>query len=564
MSSRQLKNPPPLGPRPFLVAMASVCLLAAGCSKGGPAGEAICELAAAGLPVANGDSLVDGSIGDASNLIGMLAGDSASHQVSGRLFDGLIAYDKTLSHFEPRLAERWNVSEDGLQITFHLRKDVKWQDGEPFTARDVEFAFNTITSPDTLTAYAEDYNQVERFEVLDDHSFRATYAEPFAPALSSWASDMIVLPKHLLEGKNINEATEFARDPVGLGPYKLDSWDTGRQITLRVNPDYYRGRPHIERLVTRVLPDSQVQFLELKSGGLDSMGLTPLQFSRQTSTEAFERNIHKYKYLGNGYTYLGYNLEREKFKDVRVRRALTHAIDKNEIVQGVLFGLGQPAAVPYKPGTKWHNDKVKDLEYDPDKAKKLLAEAGWTDSDGDGILDKDGEKFTFKIITNNGNESREKTATILQRRFREIGIDVSITKYEWAAFLKDFVEKKNFDAVVLGWSLSLDPDQYTMWHSSMTGPKQFNFVSYQNPEVDELLDKGRRTFDEAERKKFYDRFQEILVEDQPYTFLYYPESLPAVHCRFMGIEPAPAGISYNFKDWYVPQELQKYSMTATP
>lgn len=541
----------------------SICIALAGCSS--PERTDSGHAAEAGdLKPAYGDTIVGGSIGDASVLIPMLAGDSASHEVAGQIFDGLIAYDRNLSDFEPRLAKSWEVSENGLDITFHLRDDVRWHDGEPFTARDVEFGFNAITDPDTLTAYAEDYLQVDTFEVVDDYTIRVSYSKPFAPALGSWGS-LVVLPRHLLEGKPINEhATEFGRHPVGLGPYKLASWESQKRITLSVNEDYYRGRPYIDGVLTRIIPDTQTQFLELKAGGLDQMGLTPLQFSRQTSSAVFERNFSKYKYLTNSYTYLGYNLLDPLFKDVRVRRALAHAINKREIVDAVLLGLGSPAAVPYKPGTFWANQEISGPAYDPDKARKLLAEAGWRDTDGDGLLDKDGKIFEFELITNKGNEQREKAATIVQRRLADIGVKVSVKVIEWAAFINNFIDAKKFEAVILGWSLSPDPDQYDIWHSSKTKPKQFNFISFANAEVDELLEKGRRTFDRDERKRYYDRFQEILDAEQPYTFLYVAYALPIVHKRFHGIEPAPAGIYHNFKDWYVPKSLQKYTMTVSP
>jgi peptide/nickel transport system substrate-binding protein len=316
--------------------------------------------------------------------------------------------------------------------------------------------------------------------------------------------------------------------------------------------------------VQRVIPDQQTQFLELKSGGMDQMGLTPLQFSRQTASGDFTRNFRKYSYVGNGYTYLGYNLQRPMFQDVRVRRALGYAIDKREIIDIVLLGLGAPAEVPYKPGTVWHNDRVRGVPYDPERARALLAEAGWKDEDGDGVLDKGGEPFRFKILTNNGNEQRVNTATVIQHRLAKIGVAVEVQRLEWAAFINEFVDKRRFDAVLLGWSLDPDPDQYIIWHSSKTGPKEFNFITYANAEVDELLEKGRRTFDVDQRKRIYDRFQEILADEQPYTFLYYPQSLPAVHCRVLGIDPAPAGIGYNFERWYVPQGLQKYAIAAAP
>lgn len=544
----------------WLAAALAATLALGGCSREDENPGDVAVPTASPVPAvpAYGDAIVFGTIGDGSTLIPMLASDSASHQYAGNIFDGLVEYDKTLSFLEPRLAESWDVEDGGLKITFHLRRDVKWTDGVPFTARDIEFGFRTIRDPATLTSYAEDYRQVESFELLDDFTFRVTYDKPFAPALASWGS-LVVLPRHILEGQNINE-TDFGQHPVGLGPHKFESWERNTRFTLRSNHDYYRGRPFLEQVVYRVIPDESTQFLELKAGGLDMMGLTPLQYSRQTLTPYFERNFRKYRYVSNAYTYLGYNLKDPRFADVRVRRAFTHAIDKQEIVDAVLFGLGRPTETPYRPGTKWPNEKLPPYEYDPAKARALLAEAGWTDTDGDGVVDKDGKPFAFRILTNQGNEQRLKTATMIQKRLRDVGVDATVRVLEWSAFINNFIDKRNFEAILLGWSLSLDPDQYDIWHSSKTGYKELNHVSFQNAEVDELLEKGRRTFDEDERKRIYDRFQEILWEEQPYTFLYVPEATPIVSARFHGIEEAPAGISWNFPFWYVPKGLQKYTI----
>ena len=181
------------------------------------------------------------------------------------------------------------------------------------------------------------------------------------------------------------------------------------------------------------------------------------------------------------------------------------------------------------------------------------------DSDGDGVLDKAGEKLAFTIVTNQGNDLRSKTAEIIQRRLKEVGIVIEIRVVEWATFLKEFIFTGNFDATILGWSGGPEPDQFNIWHSSKTDPRELNFVKYSNPEVDELLETGRRTFDQDERKQIYDRFQEILAEEQPYTFLYVGKALPAVAKRFRGIEPSPAGITHNFIKWYVPKSEQKYT-----
>ena len=244
-----------------------------------------------------------------------------------------------------------------------------------------------------------------------------------------------------------------------------------------------------------------------------------------------------------------------------MRKAISYAIDKQEIIDIVLLGLGEVATGPYKPGTWQYNSDVVRYEYDPEKAKELLSEAGWEDTDGDGIIDKDGVPFEFTIITNQGNELRAKSAEIIQARLKDVGIKVKIRIIEWAAFLSEFVEPRKFEAMILGWNILQDPDLYDVWHSSKTGPDELNHISFENAEVDRLLEEGRKVFDQQKRKKYYFRIQEILADEAPYVFLYVPEALPVVHARFHGIEPAPAGISYNFTEWYVPEGLQKYNMT---
>ena len=246
-------------------------------------------------------------------------------------------------------------------------------------------------------------------------------------------------------------------------------------------------------------------------------------------------------------------------RDKRVRQALSYAIDKQEIIDGVLVGLGQEATGPFKPGTWPYNPDVTRYGYDPAKAKALLAEAGWKDSDGDGILDKDGEPFRFTIATNQGNDQRTKSGEIIQRRLREVGIDVKLRVIEWASFLKEFINPGNFDATIMGWTIPIDPDGYDVWHSSKTKPGELNFINFNNAEVDQLLEAGRRTFDQEERRRIYFRIQEIMAEEQPYTFLFVPDALPVVAARFRGIEPAPGGIMHNFIKWYVPASEQKYS-----
>jgi peptide/nickel transport system substrate-binding protein len=301
-------------------------------------------------------------------------------------------------------------------------------------------------------------------------------------------------------------------------------------------------------------------FLELQAGGIDMMGLTPIQYTKQTDTDFFRENFQKFRYPVFSYTYWGFNLKHPWFQDRRVRQAVAHAIDKSEIVDVVLFGLGSPATGPYVPNTWPYNPDVKKYEYNLEKAKELLDAAGWKDTDKDGTVDKDGRPFEFTILTNMGNSLRKNTATIIQWKLEKIGIKTEIRLLEWSTFINEFIDKRRFQAVILGWSIGIDPDQYDIWHSSKTGEKEFNFVSYSNQEVDALLEQGRRTFNIEERKKAYYRIQKILADELPYIFLYVPDATPIVHARFKGIRPSPIGISYNLHKWYVPKNLQRHSI----
>ena len=509
----------------------------------------------AGAQPVRGDTIVEGSIGDASNLLPALAADSSSFDIIGQVYNGLVRYDKNLA-LEPELAERWEISPDGLVITFHLRRGVSWHDGAPFTAADVEFTYRVMIDPKTPTAYGEDFRQVKKFEVVDPATVRVTYEKPFAPALASWGFS--IMPKHLLAGKEIT-SSPLARAPVGTGPYRFKEWKAGEKIVLEANDAYWEGRPNIDRVIYRIIPDNATMFLELRAGSVDMMGLEPLQYTRQTDTDAFRKNYNKYRYLASSYTYLGFNLNLPLFQDKRVRQAISHAVNKQEIIDIVLLGLGQEATGPYKPGTWAYNPDVKRYPFDQARAQALLAEAGWSAKGPDGFLAKAGQRFAFTLMTNQGNKTRSKAAEVIQKNLKSVGIDVSIRIVEWAAFLKEFVNPRKFDAVILGWTIPPDPDAFDVWHSTKTGPAELNHVSFKNAEADALIEKGRRTFSQEERRQAYGRFQEILAEEQPYVFLYAPDALPIVSARFREIVPAPAGISYNFIKWWVPKAEQKYT-----
>ncbi|MEZ0236445.1 MAG: peptide-binding protein [Methylophilaceae bacterium] len=512
-------------------------------------------------PPESGGTLIDAMTGEPSGLIPMIAGESAASAVASNIFNTLLKYDKNLE-LEGELAQSWQVSPDQKTITFTLKPDMKWADGAPLTSADVLFTWKLVTDDNTRTPYGADYKLVIKAEAPDPLTFRVTYEQPYAPALDSWAG-LQVLPEHILKGQDIN-TTSFARKPVGSHYYQLGEWKNGERIALVRNPNATQGQARIDRLVSRFIPDPASQFLELMADNIDTMSLSPIQYARIfPAREELNRKIALYKELGNAYTYLGFNLKHKPFDDKRVRQAINYAIDKQELIDGVLLGLGEPVASPYKPGTRWTNPDLRPYSYDPEKAKALLREAGFADHDGDGILDRDGKPLAFEILTNQ-NKQREMSAVLIQRRLKEIGISVNIRVLEWASFIGRFIKTGEFDAVVLGWSLSLDPDQYGIWHSSQQAPGQFNFIGYNNPRVDRLLEQGRLELDPDKRMKIYHEFAATLLEDSPIVYLFAGYGLPAIHKRVKGIDnPAPpAGIGHNSYEWYIPAPLRRNEISA--
>ncbi|MCL1939170.1 MAG: peptide-binding protein [Desulfovibrionaceae bacterium] len=505
-----------------------------------------------------GDTMITGSLGEASNLIPYLSSDSASSEIAGHFYVAPLKYDKDLN-VVPWAAEHFEILDEGRLLRFTLRKGILWQDGVELSTDDVEFTYRKMIDPETPTAYGGDFRAIKEFRKLDRYRFEVLYEHPFPRSLSTWMGG--VWPKHALENQDLR-TTPLIRQPLSCGPYLLSEWQPGARLVLSYNENYFAGRPYIDRLIFRIIPDITTMFLELKAGKLDLMAsLTALQYLYQAKQDSFAARFNTYRTLASSYTYLGYNLKSPLFSDVRIRQALAHAIDKSDIIQGALLGQGVPTIGPYKPDAWAYNTAITDYPHDPAKALELLAEAGWIKG-RDGFLEKEGQRFSFTLLTNQGNEQRIKTAIILQSQLAKIGIAVTIRSVEWAAFLKQFVMPGHFDAVILAWTLPHDPDGYDVWHSSRIGNGGLNFVGYADAGADACLERARSTLDQAVRKKEYDRFQEILHRDQPYSFLYVPYQLSAVDRRFRGIEPAPAGIFYNTDQWWVPLDEQRYGVQA--
>lgn len=532
--------------------------LAAACN--GPTDSRLDESAAAGPP-AYGDTFIQASIGDIGGLIPTLTSDQSSYEVGGLIYDGLVKTDKDLN-LAPAMAQSWTYSRDCLDLTFKLRQDIKWHDGYPFTSADVVFTYQAMINPKTPAPFKEGFLLVKSVDAPDAYTVRVHYDKPYARAVETWGTS--ILPKHLLQSfadaGTLRESPQNSQ-PVGTGPYRFQEWKPGEKVVLVANPDFYEGRPYLSRIVYRVIPSQATIFLELKANGVDYVStLTGIQYARQTEYPAFRKAYHKFRYPASDYTFLGFNLKDPRFADRRVRQAFAHAINKQELIDGVRLGLAREATGPVRPGTWAYTDKVTRFAYDPEKAKALLAEAGWKDRDGDGVVeDRSGKPFTLTIRTNQGNDERKKIAEIVQQRLKEVGVQADIQLIEWAAFIKEFVKPRRFEVVVLGLGTGIDPDQFVVWHSSQRGPDQMNRTGYDNPEVDRLLEAGRMSCVQSERVRYYHRIQEILAEDLPMIFLYYRDALPVVASRVRGVSPTPSGIMYNFNEWYVPKAQQRYT-----
>ncbi|MDR1658774.1 MAG: peptide-binding protein [Desulfovibrio sp.] len=521
--------------------------------------DSCCPAAAGGQAEekpAFGDRIIFGSIGEASNLIPYITTDSASHEVSDLLFVAPLRYNGDL-RAEPWAAEHFSMEDQGRLLRFRLRKGILWEDGQELTAEDVAFTYRIVIDPATASPYADDFLRIRELRVTGRYSFEVRYENFFSRAIASWMNP--ILPRHILEGQNIRD-TPFARRPVGAGPYRFKRWEPGSRIILSASPTYFLGRPHIAEVVYRIIPDTASMFMETRAGRLDVMDLNPMQYLRETNGPLWRRNFAKYRYLASVYVFLGYNMAHPFFRDARVRKAISLAINREDIVKGVLLGQGMSAFGPFKPGSWAYHPTLEPVRQDVAAARVLLAQAGFGDKDGDGVLERDGKPFSFTILTNQGNEQRILTAEVIQHELAAVGIDVRIRTVEWAAFIREFVHKGRYDAIILGWTIPQDPDIYSIWHSSGARDNGLNITRYINEEVDELLEKARATPDQNARAALYHRFQEILAEEQPYCFLFVPYALPVIQRRFTGIQPALAGIMYNFESWWVPREKQRHTV----
>jgi ABC-type transport system substrate-binding protein len=357
---------------------------------------------------------------------------------------------------------------------------------------------------------------------------RIVYKRLYSPALGTWG--MGILPEHLLNDQALKKEavglgkdpeafslrqSSFNRHPVGCGPFVFQEWRSDQYIILERYQDYWEGAPNYQRYTYRILPDPLTQEMEFYAGTIDSYSVQPHQVERLRHDPQYQ----SFSGLSFGFTYIGYNMRREPFNDSRVRRALGMAIDVDKVINFVLYGQGERITGPFVKQTDYYNHSIEPVPYDPQGALELLQEAGWKRNQ-EGWLEKDGKRLQFTLITNNGNELRKAVLTTAQDAWRQIGIDVRTDLLEWAVFIQERVNKGDFDALILGWAMGIEPDLYQIWHSSQTNPYQLNFVGFKDHEADDLIVKIRREYDHDQQVAYSHRLHEIIAREQPYTFLY--------------------------------------------
>lgn len=508
-------------------------------------------------PPAPGGTAIMGISADFSGLNPVTNSAVATGDVLNyMLFTPLIQYDEKLQP-APALAERWELTD--TSVTFFLRNDVTWHDGRPVTAEDVKFTFDIAKQPETASLLASAFlNQVRSATVRDPRTIHFTFEAPHAQALDGffWAP----IPKHLLGNVAPGELAQapYNQQPVGNGPFRFGSWEKGQRLTLVANPNFPQalgGRPNLDQMVFRVIPEATTMTTELVTGTVDALGFT-IQPDQAKQIEN-QSNVVLNHYPSREFYYLGWNNTKEMFSDARVRRALAMATNRGQMIEALLQGYGQPAHGMIPPWSPMYT-ATEGVPYNQAAARQLLAEAGWRDTNGDGIVDRNGRPMRFNLLINTGSTLKADLATVIQRQLREIGVDAQINQVEFQTMLKQH-KSREYDAIIANWSLDNFKVDPTPLFSCAEARKQgsANRAGYCNPQADQLLQQGLRTTDTNQAKQLWAQYNQILQQDQPVTFLFWSEDLGAVGPRLQNVEMDVRSKLVNVEDWYIPENRRR-------
>jgi len=465
----------------------------------------------------------------------LLATDSSSSEIAGFIFSSLVKYDKDAKEIVGDLAKNFYFKDDKTLI-FNLREDILWHDGVAFSAEDVLFTYKMLISDQVASPYSSGFRFVESVKVLSPYKLEVSYKEPYFKALEVWM--MGIVPKHLLKDEKNIMSSAFNTNPIGTGPYRLEQLEFSKNIILRAFENYYEGKAKIDKISFHVIADPMTRFMMLKSGEIDIGSLDPMAYERQLGKDFFDE-FNTFEKISLSYSYLGFNLRQEKFKNPAVREALSLAIDRQEIVDILFFKHAKVCTGPFLPGTKAFNEDVKVPTQDIKKAKELLKSAGYDEE----------HPLEFEITTSNSTPIRPYAAQIIQHQLKKIGVNATLRVMEWQAFLNMVVVPHEFDTILLGWALTPTPDPYLLWHSDSDKKGGFNLVGYRNAKLDKMIEESQSVVDRERLNLIWRDMFKIITDDNPYLFLYIPNDLSAVDKDIKNIEPSLTGIWHEYIKW---------------
>ncbi|HEX7117882.1 MAG TPA: ABC transporter substrate-binding protein [Longimicrobiales bacterium] len=529
-----------------LLAVMALCVGAVTCGDRGARGPDL----EAETPVYGG-TLVIAAASDLDMANGLVSGEARTQEVlRGVLFMTLIRFDPSLEGYEPYLAESWEMLGD-TGVVFRIRDDVYWHDGVRTTAYDVAFTYDRARDPATAFPNTSFFREWGAAEVVDSFTIRFRF-EPQEEPLAGWPS-FPIMPRHLLDSvppERLRQ-TPFNRNPVGNGPFRFVSQRPNDRWVFEANPDFPEalgGRPYLDRLIWRVIPENQAQIAEIRAGTVDLiMGARAGQLAdldARPELRAVVRPSRKYQFIG-------WNARRSPLDDPRVRRALSLGIDREEMLHGLRAGYGELAVGPIDPSHWAFDDSLEPLPYDTAAARVLLAEAGFVDRDGDRILeDRSGADLTLALTTPNTEYNRN-VAEKVQSDLARIGVDLEIRLLDFATVIDAvFTERRDFDGVILAFESGIRASELRdLFHSARIGG-MFQLAGYSNAEVDRIIDEASRLMDREAATPLWHRLQAIIREEQPWTFLYYTPDLYVVNERVRGVTMDVRGTLETVARWW--------------
>ncbi len=507
----------------------------------------------------DGGKLVYGEYGRPSTLDPITGNDMVSLRMAELLFDGLVDLDKR-GEVVSSIAKKWNVSADNYEYIFDLRQDIIWHapagmtEEKKLSAADVVYTYKCIMNNKTITPLKDQYEFVESVKSTGPYQVKFRLKRPVINAVSRMSFK--VVPKHGPRSNYLSRKDPFCRNPLGSGPYRFEEMSAEGEITLKANENYQRGRPHIDSVAMKPFADQNVMTQSLLYSAID---LIPRLNPRDIPEIEGDRRFVLKPYNALSYSFFGYNLKNSLLAEKKVRQAIGHAINRQEMLDSFYMGRGRIITGPYAPGSWAYNLDVKPVAYSVSKAEKLLAQAGFTTKNKQGIRTRDGVplEFSLKVPIEKENESVKRVVLAFQNYLKAVGIKVNVEFREWRAWKEDVFDKHDFDIVIAAWVFDDSADISSLFHSSEIGSWRNNFISYSNPEVDSLIVESKNTLDREKRRVINQRLHKLLAEECPYTFLWSLNNYAAVHKKVRKVEIHPFKFFSYVDEWYIPKKEQK-------